>query len=55
VPLVKALYLMRHSNPKLPTRLYVDADALDLDGAVNSLGSFGVAVLTMDELPEEAA
>jgi integrase/recombinase XerC len=55
VSLVKAMPLMRHSDPKLTARIYCDAGVLDLDGAVNSLRSLGVAVLTMDDLPEEAA
>lgn len=53
VPLVKAMHLMRHSDPKLTARIYCDAGVLDLDGAVNSLRSLGVAVLTLDDLPEE--
>ena len=40
VPLIQAMHLMRHSDPKLTTRVYTDSRELPVMDAVNALPSF---------------
>jgi hypothetical protein len=55
VSLVKAMHLMRHTDPKLTARIYLDVGVLDLDGGVNLLRKLDIRIATPDDLPEEAA